>query len=116
MNCNMIAIERALKNYLVNPNDLDLGFAMARLAELTKMCCRNAECPLKKEASVLSKTFSVDLKIGKWPDVLEGKFEPNFKSKTDAILKRKNGDVHIVAELMLKQCCDTVKKNVGAGK
>lgn len=112
----MIAIERALKNYLVNPNDLDLGFAMARLAELTKKCCRDLGCPLKKEALVLSKTFSVDLKIGKWPEVLDGKFDPNFRAKTDAILKKKNGDVHKVAELMLKQCCDTAKKNAGLGK
>ncbi len=112
----MIAIERALKNYLVNPNDLDLGFAMARLAELTKKCCREAGCSLKKEVSALSKTFAVDLKIGKWPDVLDGKFEPNFRSKTDVFFKKKNGDVHKVAELMLKQCCDTVKKNAGFGK
>jgi hypothetical protein len=112
----MIAIERALKNYLVNPNDLDLGFAMARLAELTKKYCRDLGCPLKKEVLVLSKTFSVDLKIGKWPEVLDGKFDPNFRAKTDAILKKKNGGVHVVAELMLKQCCDTAKKNAGFGK
>ena len=112
----MVAIERALKNYLVNPNDLDLGFAMVRLAELTRKCYRDAGCSLKKEAFTLSKTFSEDLKIGKWPEVLEGKFEPNFRSKTDAILKKKNGDAHIVAELMLKQCCDTAKKNAGIGK
>ena len=112
----MVVIERALKNYLVNPNDLDLGFAMARLAELTKKYCRDTGCSLKKEVAALSKTFAVDLKIGKWPDVLEGRFEPNFRSKTDAILKRKNGDAHIVAELMLKQCCDTAKKNAGLGK
>jgi hypothetical protein len=112
----MIVIERALKNYLVNPNDLDMGFAMARLAELTKKYCRDAGYSPKKEVSALSKTFAVDLKIGKWPDVLEGKFEPNFRLKIDAILKRKKGDAHIVAELMLKQCCDTVKKNAGIGK
>ena len=112
----MIAIERALKNYLVNPNDLDLGFAMARLAELTKKYCRDLGCPLKKEALVLSKTFSVNLKIGKWPEVLDGKFDPNFRAKTDVIVKKKNGDVHKFAELMLKQCCDTAKKNAGVGK
>ena len=112
----MITVERALKNYLVTPNDLDLGFVMTRLAELTKKYCRDLGCPLKKEALVLSKTFSVDLKIGKWPEVLDGKLDPNFRAKTDAILKKKNGDVHIVAKLMLKQCCDTVKKNAGFGK
>ena len=112
----MNIIERALKNYLVNPNDLDLGFAMARLAELTKKCCRDAGCNLKKEVAALSKTFAVDMKIGKLHDVLDGKFEHNCRSKTDAILKKKNGDAHIVAELMLKQCCDTAKKNAGLGK
>ena len=112
----MILVEQALRNYLVNPNDLDLGFAMARLAELAKKTCQDLNCPPKKIASVLAKTFSIDLKIGKWPEVLDGKFDPNFRAKTDAILKKKNGDVHIVAELMLRQCCDTVKKNAGFGK
>lgn len=112
----MVVIERALKNYLVTPNDIDLGFAMARLAELAKKTCQDLNCPPKKIASVLAKTFSIDLKIGKWPEVLDGKFDPNFRAKTDAILKKKNGDVHIVAELMLRQCCDTVKKNAGFGK
>ena len=67
---------------------------------------------LKKEAVTLGKTFAVDLKIGKWPDVLDGKFEDNFKTKTVSFLKKINGDVHKAAELMLKQCFDTVEKNV----
>lgn len=112
----MILVEHALRNYLVNPNDLDLGFAMARLAELAKKTCQDLNCPPKKTASVLAKTFSIDLKIGKWPVVLDGKFEENFKVKTDAFLSKKNKDVHKVAELMVKQCTDTVKKNLGVGK
>ena len=67
----MVEIEHALRIYLVNPNDLDLGYA-------------------------------VGLKIGEWPDVLEGKFEDNFKTKTVLFLKKINGDVHKAAELMLK--------------
>lgn len=112
----MLSVELALRNYLVNPNDVDLGFAMARLAELAKNCCHELSCPPKKVASVLAKTFSIDLKIGKWPDVLEGKFDENFKVKTEAFLAKKNKDVHKVAELMVKQCTDTVKKNLGVGK
>ncbi len=112
----MVVIERALRNYLVNPNDLDLGFAMARLAELAKECCRERGCSAKRTTEVLVKTFFNDLKIGNWPSVLEGTFEPNFKDKMDIILKKKNGDVHKVAELMVKQCLDTVKRNMGVGE
>ena len=112
----MVEIEHALRNYLVNPNDLDLGFAMAALARKTKAHYRELGGNLKKEAVTLGKTFAVDLKIGKWPDVLEGKFEDNFKTKTVSFLKKINGDVHKAAELMLKQCFDTVEKNVGVKK
>ena len=108
----MVEIEHALRNYLVNPNDLDLGFAMAALARKTKAHYRELGGNLKKEAVTLGKTFAVDLKIGKWPDVLDGKFEDNFKTKTVSFLKKINGDVHKAAELMLKQCFDTVEKNV----
>ena len=107
----MVEIEHALRNYLVNPNDLDLGFAMAALARKTKAHYRELGGNLKKEAVTLGKTFAVDLKIGKWPDVLDGKFEDNFKTKTVSFLKKINGDVHKAAELMLKQCFDTVEKN-----
>ena len=110
--CVMVEIEHALRNYLVNPNDLDLGFAMAALARKTKAHYRELGGNLKKEAVTLGKTFAVDLKIGKWPDVLDGKFEDNFKTKTVSFLKKINGDVHKAAELMLKQCFDTVEKNV----
>ena len=103
----MIEIEHALRNYQVNPNDLDLGFAMAALARKTKAHYRELGGNLKKEAVTLGKTFAVDLKIGKWP-----KFEDNFKTKTVSFLKKINGDVHKAAELMLKQCFDTVEKNV----
>lgn len=108
----MIEIEHALRNYLVNPNDLDLGFAMAALARKTKAHYRELGGNLKKEAITMGKTFALDLKIGKWPDVLDGKFEDNFKTKTVSFLKKINGDVHKAAELMLKQCFDTVEKNV----
>lgn len=96
----------------MNPNDLDLGFAMTRLAEIAKDYCREQGYPAKKTTAVLVKTFSNDLKIGKWPAVLEGQFEPNFREKMEIILKKKNGDVHKVAELMVKQCLDTIKKNL----
>ena len=112
----MIVVEQSLRNYLVNPNNLDLGFVMTRLAELARKTCHEFGCSPKKVASVLTKTFSIDLKIGKWPDVLEGKFDENFKVKTDAFLAKKNKDVHKVAELMTKQCTDTIKKNLGVGK
>lgn len=108
----MVEIEHALRNYLVNPNDLDLGFAMAALARKTRAHYRELGGNLKKEAVTLGKTFAIDLKIGKWPDVLDGKFEDNFKTKTVSFLKKINGDVHKAAELMLKQCFDTVEKNV----
>ena len=108
----MVEIEHALRNYLVNPNDLDLGFAMAALARKTKAHYRELGGNLKKEAVTLGKTFAVDLKIGKWPDVLDGKFEDNFQTKTVSFLKKINGDVQKAAELMLKQCFDTVEKNV----
>ena len=112
----MVEIEHALRNYLVNPNDLDLGFAMAALARKTKAHYRELGGNLKKEAVTLGKTFAEDLKIGKWPDVLDGKFEDNFKTKTVSFLKKINGDVHKAAELMLKQCFDTVEKNAGLKK
>ena len=108
----MRAIEQSLRNYVVNPNDLDLGYAMQRLAELSKARCRELGCPPKKEAAVMGKTFSIDLKIGKWPDIMDGKFEDNFRAKTDSFLKKINGDVHKAAELMLKQCLETVEKNL----
>lgn len=46
----MIIVEQSLRNYLVNLNDLDLGFAMARLAELAKKNCLDLNCPPKKVA------------------------------------------------------------------
>ncbi|MBR2074357.1 MAG: hypothetical protein IKB43_02555 [Fibrobacter sp.] len=112
----MVEIEHALRNYLVNPNDLDLGFAMAALARKTKAHYRELGGNLKKEAVTLGKTFAIDLKIGKWPDVLDGRFENNFKTKTVSFLKKINGDVHKAAELMLKQCLKTVEKNAGLKK
>ena len=55
--------------------------------------------------------FAIDLKIGKRPDVLEGKFEDKFKTKTVSFLKKINGNVRKAAELMLKQCKERVEKN-----
>ena len=100
----------------MNPNDLDLGFVMAALARLSKAHYRELGGSLKKEGATLAKVFAIDLKIGKWPDILDGKFEGNFRTKTDAFLKKINGDVHKAAELMLKQCKETVEKNLGAKK
>ena len=89
----MFEIEHALRNYQVNPNDLDLDFAMAVLARKTKAHYRELGGNLKKESATLGKTFAVDSKIGKRPNVLDGKFEDNFRTKTVSFLKKINGDM-----------------------
>jgi len=105
-------LENAIKIFAKTGADIDLDTAMARLSDLTRSYYKEKKYPGRSEIRVLAKTFAIDLKIGRWPNVLQGEFNDNFREKTKAYLQKVDGDAHKAAEAMLKQCKDTVDKNV----
>lgn len=107
----MQCLENSLKIFAKTGADIDLETAMARLSNLTRDYYREKKYPGKSEIRVLANTFVKDLKIGKWPNVLQGEFNDNFRNKTKAFLEKIHGDAHKAAEAMLKQCRETVDKN-----
>lgn len=108
----MQILENALKIFANTGADIDLETAMSRLSNLTRDYYKEKKYPGRSEIRILAKTFAIDLKIGRWPNVLQGEFNDNFRCKTKAFLEKIHGDAHKAAEAMLKQCKETVDKNV----
>lgn len=100
----MKIVESALHNYTLSKSNVDLEMVMQRLATLTEQHYAIKGHDVKKKAKTLGNVFSTQLHIGKWPSVLQGHFDDNFKTKVDAFLARLNNDCHHAAEMMVKQC------------
>lgn len=109
----MKILESALHNYTLSKSNVDLEMVMQRLATLTEQHYAVKGHDVKKKARALGSVFSTQLHIGKWPSVLQGHFDENFKVKVDAFLTRLNNDCHRAAEMMVKQCCENLDRICG---
>lgn len=110
---SMKIVESALHNYTLSKSNIDLEMVMQRLAELTEKHYAAKGHDVKKKARALGNVFSTQLHIGKWPSVMQGHFDENFKIKVDAFLARLNNDCHHAAEMMVKQCYENLDRISG---